>query len=264
MATMSIVPTHNAWKRIELLGVRIDGLSVDQLISEIHSCIASQKKAVVSYVNLHTLNTAYSLPWFRDYLNRSHLTFCDGVGIKLAARLTGQPLKYRFTPPDFFGCIAENAVRHRWRIFFLGARPTVAERAAGRLVERFPDLQIQIHHGYFDKAANSRENREVIEQINRFRPQILVVGFGMPIQEKWIEENLALLDINIAFPAGAMFDYISGELPRAPRCMTDHGLEWLGRLVIEPGRLWRRYLIGNPLFFWRVFIHHFLKVPLPG
>lgn len=251
-------------KTIELLGVQIDTLSVAQLLSEIHTCIENREKSSLAYVNLHTLNIAYSLPWFRDFLNRSRLTFCDGVGIKLAAGLTGQPLKYRLTPPDFFDCIVENAARQGWSIFFLGARPSVAQQAAVRLVEKFPGLQIQTHHGYFDKAAGSRENREVVELINRFRPHILVVGFGMPMQEKWIEENLPLLNIQVAFPVGALFDYLSGELPRAPRWLTDHGLEWLARLVIEPRRLWKRYLLGNPLFFWRIFIHHFLKVPLPG
>jgi N-acetylglucosaminyldiphosphoundecaprenol N-acetyl-beta-D-mannosaminyltransferase len=85
----------------------------------------------------------------------------------------------------------------------------------------------------------------------------------MPAQEKWIFENWEDLDIKVALPVGALFDYLSGEVYRAPNWMTDNGLEWFGRLLFEPGRLWRRYLIGNPLFIWRVFVHHVLKLPLP-
>ena len=112
--------------------------------------------------------------------------------------------------------------------------------------------------------ADSLENKLIIEQINEFHPQILVLGLGMPLQEKWILENINSLDVKIAFPAGALFDYLSGELPRAPRWMTDNGLEWLGRLLVEPSRLWKRYILGNPLFFLRLFIHHFLGFPLPN
>lgn len=251
------------WKKIYLLGVKIDALSLDQLLSEIQLCRQHKDKIIISYVNLHALNIAFSTPWFREFLNQSDLTFCDGVGVKLAARITGQRLVYRFTPPDFMGRICESAIQCELKIFFLGAKPGVAQRAADNLVERFPGLQIKTHQGYFDKIANSEENKLVIEQINQFHPHILILGFGMPLQEKWILENIDSLNIKVAFPVGALFDYLSNQVPRAPRWLTDHGFEWLGRLLIEPRRLWKRYILGNPLFFWRLFLHHFLKVPLP-
>lgn len=247
-----------------LLGVKIDSLSLDQLLSEIQACVLTRRHAVFSYVNLHAINLAYSLPWFREFLNRSQVTFCDGVGIKLAARITGQRVDHRFTPPDFMDCICALAARSGWRLFFLGAKPGTALRAAERMMEKYPPLQIRTYHGYFDKTYESLENKSVVGEINLFQPHMLVLGFGMPLQEKWIIENMPSLDINVALPAGALFDYLSGDLPRAPRWMTDHGLEWLGRLLIEPRRLWKRYLIGIPLFFWRVFIHHVLGYPLPG
>jgi N-acetylglucosaminyldiphosphoundecaprenol N-acetyl-beta-D-mannosaminyltransferase len=129
----------------------------------------------------------------------------------------------------------------------------VAEKAATRLKERFPDLDIAgAHHGYFDKTAGSLKNEAVIQEINAVRPNILIVGFGMPLQERWLMENWNCIEANVAIVAGAVFDYVSGELHRGPRWLTDHGLEWLARLIIEPRRLWRRYLIGNPLFLARV------------
>jgi N-acetylglucosaminyldiphosphoundecaprenol N-acetyl-beta-D-mannosaminyltransferase len=251
-------------EKVFLLGVMIDVLSLDQLLIEMRSYILDGRKIIASYVNIHSLNIAYSLPWFKLFLNQSQLKFCDGVGVKFAARLTGQRLYDRFTPPDFMDLICELAIKNDWRIFFLGAKPGVAKRAADRLVDRHPGLQVGTHHGFFDKAVDSRENQTVIKEINSLHPQILVIGLGMPLQEKWILDNINDLDIRVAFPAGALFDYLADELPRAPRWMTDNGLEWLGRLAIEPRRLWRRYLIGNPLFFWRVFVHHILRFPLPN
>jgi N-acetylglucosaminyldiphosphoundecaprenol N-acetyl-beta-D-mannosaminyltransferase len=250
-------------EKVVLLGVKIDVLALDQLLCAIESCLTNQSQTIISYANVHAVNIAYSFAWFRDFLNQSDLTFCDGIGIKLAARFTGQRLNYRYTPPDFMDYICEIAVRLNRRIFFLGANPGTVERAANRLVRNFPALQIQSHHGYFDKTAGGQENQWVIEQINEFQPQILVVGFGMPGQEKWIQENSGSLDVCVIMSAGALFEYLSGDLPRAPRWMTDHGLEWIGRLLIEPRRLWKRYIIGIPLFFWRIFIHHFLGYPLP-
>ena len=250
--------------RINLLGVKVDPLSLSELLETIQNCINGDKKVFISYANIHALNIAYSNRWFRDFLNQSYITFCDGNGLRLAAWLTRQYLPHRFTPPDFIENIAEQAQLLNWKIFLLGARPDVAQQAAGKLIEKFPGIHVETHHGYFNKTKDSEENMQVIAQINQFLPQILIIGFGMPIQEKWILENFADLQINIAFPAGAMLDYLGGEVRRAPRWMTDNGLEWLGRLMIEPGRLWRRYLLGNPLFLWRIFIHHMLGFSLPN
>lgn len=252
-----------AWEKVCLLDVRINSLSLDDLLSEIQRCVLSERQTIISNVNTHALNIAFSTPWFRQFLNQSTVNFCDGVGIKLAARITGQRLNHRFTPPDFIDAICETAVQFNWKLFFLGAKPGIAQRAADQLMQKLPGLQIKTHHGYFDKITGSQENRHVIEHINRFCPHILVLGFGMPLQEKWIQENINSLDVKIAFPAGALFDYVSGDLRRAPHWMTDNGFEWLGRLLIEPRRLWKRYLIGNPLFFWRVFVHDVLGYPLP-
>jgi N-acetylglucosaminyldiphosphoundecaprenol N-acetyl-beta-D-mannosaminyltransferase len=251
------------WNQVSLLEVKIDVLSLDQLLSELHSCISREDRVILSYANVHAINIAFSTPWFRNFLNQSYLTFCDGVGIKMAARLTGQRISDRFTPPDFMNQICKDANTHGWKLFFLGARPGVAQRAADKLVTEFPGLQIMTHHGYFNKSQESFENHSVVEKINEFQPHILVIGFGMPMQEKWILENINSLDINIAFPAGALFDYMSGVVPRAPRWMTDHGFEWLGRLVVEPRRLWKRYILGNPLFVWRIILYHHLRHPLP-
>jgi N-acetylglucosaminyldiphosphoundecaprenol N-acetyl-beta-D-mannosaminyltransferase len=121
------------------------------------------------------------------------------------------------------------------------------------LRERYPSLEIAgTHHGYFDKDPTSVSNSHVVELINSASPDILLVGFGMPIQEQWLKDNWETIEARAAITGGAVLDYTSGALRRGPRLLTDHGLEWLARLLIEPRRLWRRYVIGNPMFLARV------------
>jgi len=115
--------------------------------------------------------------------------------------------------------------------------------------------------GYFDKEKDSQENREVLAKVNAHSPDILIVGFGIPAQEKWLLENVPQLSAGVFLATGAMFDYISGEMPRSPSWMTNRGFEWLGRLFAEPGRLWRRYLLGLPVFFIRVLRQKFGLLP---
>ncbi len=247
-----------------ILGVKISEISLPELLAHITIRLNSITKIVISNANIHALNLAYELPWFREFLNNSDLVFCDGVGVQLGARLLGQRLPQRFTPPDWLGRLAALCAERGFSIYLLGARPGVAEKAAARLREACPALQVAgCRHGYFDKTAGSAENEAVVAEINRLRPDILLVGFGMPLQERWLAENLQRLEVRVALPVGAAFDYVSGETRRAPRWMTDHGLEWLGRLIIEPRRLWKRYLLGIPLFFWRVLLQRLGLLRLP-
>ena len=240
---------------IDLLGVRIDTLRLEEMLACMAGVVAARQRAIVAYANVHTLNLAYSQPRFRAFLNRCDLVFCDGFGVKWGAWLVGARIPERFTHPDWLARLAELACRDGFSLFLIGARPGVTERVAAQFQQRFPGLRIAgTCHGYFDKSPGSAENAAVIEAINAAKPDVLIVGFGMPVQEHWLEENWAAIDARVALTAGAAFDYLAGEVRRAPPWMTDHGLEWLGRLLIEPRRLWRRYLIGNPIFLWRVLL----------
>jgi N-acetylglucosaminyldiphosphoundecaprenol N-acetyl-beta-D-mannosaminyltransferase len=243
---------------VELLGVRIHDLSPDELISHItHYCLAGDQ-AVLSYVNTHAMNLSYGNTDFRQYLNNASINFCDGVGVQLGARLLGEEIRYRSTPPDWIERLASSCVANDLSLYFLGAQSGVAERAARKLEVLVPGIEISgTHHGYFDKSKNTVENNRILDEINSSNTNVLLVGFGMPLQENWITENLENLAINVVIPVGALFDYMTGDIYRAPGWITDHGFEWLTRLLVEPGRLWRRYIIGNPLFFWRVLKQRF-------
>ena len=245
---------------INILGVRIDDLPVKMLVEQITSHARNREKAIISNVNIHAMNLAFELDDFRQFLNECEIVFCDGVGVKVGARILGQDLHYRYTPQDWIPLLCAECVANDLSMYFLGAREGIAKRAANKLQIAFPGLRILgTLHGHFDKSPRTEENRMVIRDINKQKPDILLVGFGMPIQEFWLRDNLSQIDTTITIPVGALFDYISGEIPRAPLWMTDNGLEWLGRLLIEPKRLWRRYLVGNPLFLWRVIKQRFKK-----
>jgi len=236
-----------------LIGTQVPTCRKEDQLDAVSTAIKTNKKTLILSGNVYSYNLAYSNRWLRDFLNRADIVRLDGAGIRLGARILGYDTPRRATWAEFAWDLAEFTETNKYTLFLLGAKPHIVEAAGDCLKARFPDLRIVgIHHGYFDKTPGSAENEAVIAQINAVKPNILIVGFGMPLQERWLMENWDRIDANVALTGGAVFDYVSGELKRAPRWMTDHGLEWLGRLIIEPRRLWKRYIIGNPLFLWRV------------
>ena len=241
-----------------LLGIKIYDISLQELIEFPKESITSSKKVLISNVNVQAMNLTFKYPWFRDFLNQSDIVFCDGFGIILGAKILGLDIKHRNTPPDWIPLLANMCAENNNSLAFLGSKPGIAEKTAEVLKRDNPTLNIPFtHHGYFNKTSGHPENEAVIQAINTVKPDILLVGFGMPLQEKWIMENFERLDVKVILPVGAALDYISGNVRRAPLWMTDHGLEWLGRLIIEPRRLWKRYIIGIPLFFYRVLLQKF-------
>lgn len=241
--------------QVEVLGVNIDSIGIKDLHQEIDKFIKDNRHALILNVNIYCLNLAYKNSWLRSFLNKSDIVFCDGAGVMLAAKLLGQALPERITYADWMWNLAKLANKNNYSIYLLGGKPGIADQAAKKFIDAFPDLRILgTHHGYYDKFTGSVENNQVVEEINELSPNILIIGFGMPIQEQWLMENWYRLNTNIALTGGAVFDYVSGELRRAPTWMTNNGMEWLGRLLIEPRRLWQRYLLGIPQFFWRIFL----------
>jgi N-acetylglucosaminyldiphosphoundecaprenol N-acetyl-beta-D-mannosaminyltransferase len=241
---------------VSLLGVEISTFTLANLLQLIESSIEANKQLVVGNVNIYAMNLAYEDAEFRNILNQFDVVFCDGFGVKLGASLLGLTIPERYTPPDFLDRIIEILIRKERGLFLLGAKPGITEKAKDNLHNAFPNLKVSgIQHGYFNKAPGSQENADVLNNINASHPAVVLVAFGMPLQEKWISENASKLDPCVILPVGALFDTLSGEVHRGPKFLTDHGFEWLARLLIEPRRLWKRYLIGNPLFFLRVIKH---------
>ncbi len=241
-----------SFDEIVLLGTRFHKVRVHELINYVVKAAKHQGKIVVGNVNVRAMNFAYELPWYKDFINKSDLVFCDGFGVLLGAKLCGHCLnsQHRMTCPDFIEDLALTCERENVSLFLLAGKPGMVDKAIAKLKAIAPNLKVEGHHGYFEKVG--KENEFIIDKINRFQPDVLYVGFGMPLQERWIEDNLNRINAKVFLPLGACLDFYTGTVYRGPRWMTDNGLEWLSRLVTEPTRLWERYVVGNPLFLFRV------------
>ncbi len=248
-----------SFDEITLLKTRFQKIKVCQLIEYVVKAAQLEKKTVVGNVNVKGMNLAYEIPWYRDFLNNSDLVFCDGFGVLVGAKLLGYSVESgnRMTCPDYIEDLALACEQQDVSLFLVAGKPGVVDTTITKLTAIAPKLRIRGHHGYFEKAGT--ENDLVIQKINEFKPGILYVGFGMPLQERWILDNIERIDARVFLPLGACLDFYTDTVYRGPRWMTDHGLEWLTRLVIEPQRLWERYMVGNPLFFYRLFKQRITK-----
>jgi N-acetylglucosaminyldiphosphoundecaprenol N-acetyl-beta-D-mannosaminyltransferase len=238
---------------VNILGIRFKPYSKSELFDAMKDAIQSGRRQIVLSGNVHSFNKAFSLPWLHSFYNRADIVRIDGAGLRLGAKILGLDLPGRMTWADLIWDVAAAAEANGWSLFLLGSDPGVAEQAATNLSTRFTELQLPgVYHGYFDPSPTSAANQVVLASIRAQKPDVLIVAMGMPRQEKWIADNLEDIDATVIMTGGAVLDYTSGVLQRAPRWMTRNGLEWLGRMFIEPRRLWQRYIIGNPLFIWRV------------
>lgn len=246
-----LMVTEN-FEELAILNIRFHKLTVCQLIDYIVISANVEKKTIVSNVNVYAMNLAYELPWFRDFLNSSDLVFCDGFSTLFGAKLLGYSVQsvHRMTCPDYIENLVLACEKQEVSLFLLAGKPGVVDKAITKLTSIAPKIRIQGHHGYFEKSG--AENDLIIQKINEFKPGILYVGLGMPLQEKWILDNINRIEARVFFPSGACLDFYTGSVTRAPRLLTNIGLEGLTRVVIEPQRLWKRFLIGYPLFLYRV------------
>lgn len=246
--------------KFPILGININPLAARELLSLIDEAIVNHKKTAFFYANAHAIVLANENPGFKQCINNADYVYCDGFGVRFAAQILSYPPPPRITPPDWISCFFQYCCEKRKRVFFLGAEQNVIEKAVKNVREEYQNIDIcGFHHGYFDKSTGSLENNEMVKLINESCPDILVIGFGMPSQELWIEENKSDLNPFVFLPVGALFDHLSGNAKRLPKWMTDHGFEWLGRLFFEPKRLWNRYLIGLPKYFILLLVEFFRK-----
>ncbi|MEL6559314.1 MAG: WecB/TagA/CpsF family glycosyltransferase [Bacteroidota bacterium] len=243
-------------KSVNVLGINIDLIDSSQLINEITN-VPQKSFKIIGNANVKCMNLSVTSETYREFLHSCDIIFFDGVGVLLGARILGHKVKFehRMTCPDFLDTMLMELVKKDLSIYFLASTPKVIDKLNKKLVEKHPNLRFKAHHGYFEKEG--KENTDVTSDINQFQPDVLYIGFGMPLQEKWLSNNLNLLNCKVLLPLGACLDFYVGELYRGPKFLTDFGFEWLVRLFTEPRRLWRRYLIGNPLFVWRILMQKF-------
>lgn len=250
--TGSSVPPTSATDvdRLEILGLPVDVLDLEGLLDAVGELIEIGRERpgrTVAYLNVHVANTARRDPELTAFLRGVDLCYCDGVGVVLGAKLLGHHLPERMTGADWIWDLAAAAEDKGWRIFWTGGQPGVTERAAAELRGRHPGLAIDSDHGFHTPETTPG----LLARIADFAPDILLVGMGTPVQERWVARHLDQLPVPVVWCLGATADFVAGEVDRGPEWLHTNQ-EWLARLLTEPGRLWRRYLIGNPLFLARV------------
>jgi N-acetylglucosaminyldiphosphoundecaprenol N-acetyl-beta-D-mannosaminyltransferase len=231
-------------RRIHVLGVPVDLLTQQQIIDVIVTSVAEGQKTILANQNLHGVYTYYTDESFRK-LHRQSLIFIDGMSLVLLGSLTDGEIsrQHRNTPLDWILPVLELANAKAWRVFYLGGTRDCVQKGAYRLTARVPGLEIGWHDGFSCLDPDSGETNEVVEQINAFRPHILCVGMGMPLQERWILRNIHRIHANVLIPVGGLIEYFSGLTPIPPRYLGRIGLEWLFRLITNPRRYGFRYLV---------------------
>jgi N-acetylglucosaminyldiphosphoundecaprenol N-acetyl-beta-D-mannosaminyltransferase len=223
----------------------------NELAQAIATMAHSGQSHRVYNVNINAMNIAAVDDDFAAWLNSADLVYCDGAGVRLGAAIHGLHLPERLGVMDWIDDALAALSCQESGIFLLGDEPGIAERCGEAMMLAHPGLRVVgTHHGFF--SLGSAEERELIDRINLTKPNVLFVGMGMPRQERWIETNFGSLRANIFIPVGAAFRWYSRVQRQAPDWMKRSGLEWLYRLVRNPVRLFRRYVLGNPRFLLRV------------
>lgn len=240
--------------RINICGVGIDKYSFDEVVERIvdHALSDRTPEYVVTPNAMHIL-TLQKDAHFREIYRRAFLVVPDGVSLLWAAKFLNTPLNGRVNGTDLFEKLCVVASKTGLKVFLLGGRPGAAEKAQETLEVRYPGLKIVgIHCPPYNFEYQPEELELINAKIKAANPDLLFVGLGAPKQEKWIAASYQEIEVPISFGIGVSFELVANMVSRAPVWMQKIGLEWLFRLIVEPGRLWKRYVIGNPLFIWLV------------
>lgn len=232
---------------VTILDVPVHDVTMTETLDHIGQLIAQGGAHQICTVNPEFIMAAQNDPEFKRILQQSALNVPDGVGVLWAARRLKRPLRERVAGSDLIGEIADRAAQTGWKLFLLGAAEGVAARTAVVWRERYPAINIV---GVLAGRAGPEGDEESVARIRAAAPDVVLVAYGAPKQNKWIDRNLARTGAAVGIGVGGAFDFIVGAQRRAPRWLQRAGLEWSYRLLREPRR-WRRQL-ALPRFVWRV------------
>lgn len=234
------------------LGVDVCTGNMKETLQEINTIIENREPSFIVAINPEKLMKASVDEKLKNVLNSAALQIPDGMGVVYASKLNGGKIKSRVTGIDLMNNICELGSEKGYKIFMLGAKPQVAQRAAGILKEKYNNINIiGVMDGYF------KSDTEVINKVLEVKPDILFVALGSPRQEYWIKKNMDILRVPLCMGVGGSYDVICGNIKRAPKWMCDLGLEWFYRLIIEPWRFTR--MLSLPVFLTKVIFERVKK-----
>lgn len=231
--------------------MRVDPVQTPQVIESMETWIKNRNFG--NYIVISNANDAAASrrdKKVKEAVNQSSLSVPDGFSLVLLARLNGYPLKRRVYGPDLMDDFFKISQSKGYSHFFYGSTEGILSKFKSELRIKFPGLKISGFYSPPFSQLNQEEDQEIIDRINKASPDVLWVGLGCPKQQLWMYEHKDKLKVPVMVGVGAAFDFLAKTKPQAPSWMRDHGLEWLFRLITEPKRLWKRYLLGNTMFLW--------------
>ncbi|MBN1902759.1 WecB/TagA/CpsF family glycosyltransferase [Candidatus Sumerlaeota bacterium] len=227
-------------------GIPIAAVTRDEFIAQVIAWGKSKTKTrLITYLNAHCVNIYFRDKEYADIIQSADLVYADGQSVVWASRLLGEGLPERISAGDFMTGFCVSCVRNGVSLYFLGSSEAVAERAASAFREQYPGLEIAgTHQGFF----TGEQIPEILDEIKKVSPDILLLGMGAPLQEKFARKYAGEIEAPVIWCVGALFEYFAKVTPHAPLFMRRAGLEWLFRLITNPRRFWKRYFIGNATF----------------
>lgn len=238
--------------QVEVLGTRIRCLRTCEVLDQLLAMVGDERAHSVYIVNAATLNLAYENPLYRAVLNRGDLVLNDGTGVRWAARVKGVRFTDNNVGTDLVPMLCERAAPQGLRLYLIGGASQTVEQAGTCLMARFPGVEVVgVQHGYFLPSEEDAICADIVAQ----DPDVVLVGMGNPLQEWLIDRHLAHLKRGVAIGVGGLFDHLADNLRRAPLWVRQAGFEWAQILWQQPYK-WRRYLLGNPLFLYRMRFGH--------
>ncbi|MDR4476696.1 MAG: WecB/TagA/CpsF family glycosyltransferase [Nitrospira sp.] len=241
-----------------ILDIPVDRISLEAATEiSVKAISGGHSQIVFACANPHSLVVAQRDSEFRTALAKANLVVADGVGITLTAKILGLSIGQRITGHDYFFSLMKSMQRHgKGRVFFFGSSQQVLALITRRFMDEFPELTLCGSYSPPFGYWGEEENRKMTELINEAKPDVLWVGMTAPKQEKWVADNQQRLNAQVIGSIGAVFDFYAGTYSRAPRWMSNIGLEWAYRFIREPRRMWKRNFVSTPKFIWLVIKQH--------
>ncbi len=228
--------------------VPIDVVTFEAALEAIERLVAAKKGGYVVTPNIDHVVLADDNVAFRDSYRDASLSLVDGKVLLWASWILGHPLPDKISGSDLIFPLMEMAAKKKWRVYFMGAASGVAQKAAQAIFERYGTQVVGCDAPQVSVDPDARQNAEALEKIREAKPDVLLVALGAPKQEIWMHRCAAQYAPAVALGIGAGLDFIAGTAKRAPKWMSNSGLEWAHRLAREPRRMWRRYLVNDPRF----------------
>lgn len=239
-------------ERVNIIGTGVSAITLESAVEAILGWRDLGEQNSVSTCTAHTLVEAQRDRALRDRINRANIATPDGMPLVWLCRAAGHPQVTRVYGPDLMLALCESGCASRLRHYFYGGAEGVPESLAADLTRRFPDLQVAGTYSPPYRPLSPDEDAAIIELINATRPDIVWVGLGTPKQDFWVADHRGKINAAALIAVGAAFDFHSGRVKQAPLWIQRSGLEWLFRLIQEPRRLWKRYLVDNLIFVTHV------------